>query len=780
VVKIMPFVHPVIFWIGAGAVSAPIIIHLLNRRRFRIREWAAMRFLLDSLRQNRRRLKIEELILLALRCLVVFLLALVAARLTGCQAFEALPLGGAESETAVFVLDDSYSMGQRAGAAELFSTAAADIAVQLAEQLRRLPRSGQFAVIRTSDPTLGRGLAKLTPLTDVRGVAKHLAAGRLADSRADLAGALKAAKILLRGVKGTKRLFILSDYRRADLVPADRAEELRKAFAELEAEKVMIVAADYGLPPRSNLTIQQIDLAESEAGRTGLVLAGVPFRVRVTVRNNSPAAASRVEVQLSGKFRADKAGLFEPVASPVVIPSLAPGQSLPCEFKVVCPQAGPAVLRAELPSDELPGDNAAHLALEVRGALDVLLVDDRKDAAAPEDSESFFLRGALQPGGTGYVCRTHVIAGKDLAGERLEEYDVVGLLNVAEFDVRPAADALSGQSVCPQVEALERYVSAGGGLAIFTGDRTDTAFYGRYLYAGGTGLCPYPLGPRRGDPGQRSEFFRMKVVEDAAARNVRGHLMRFARIGEVDIASLIRFYAFTPARAPEALPPAAAGGKPAEGPVVLARFNDPAASPAIVFKPFGRGRVLLYATTANRRWTDWQAYGTDWFFVTAMNDMVRFLARGQWPGLNGPVGKPLAYDVPPKLRGTDATLARVEPHAPPVGQWQRVGAQVRHDDMARAAAYSLAFRRVGALEREVLFARNADASEGELSLGGEEALEGLIGGSYVYVRRQVDGRPRALWTKPVREYWTWALFAAIALLALETFLAQRFGHYEKS
>ena len=63
----MPFIHAPIFWLGLGCVSLPIIIHLLNRKRFRIRPWAAMQFLLDSVRKNRRRLRIEEMILLLLK-----------------------------------------------------------------------------------------------------------------------------------------------------------------------------------------------------------------------------------------------------------------------------------------------------------------------------------------------------------------------------------------------------------------------------------------------------------------------------------------------------------------------------------------------------------------------------------------------------------------------------------------------------------------------------------------------------------------------------------------
>ena len=42
----MPFMNPALLYTGLGTASAPIIIHLLNRRRFKIRDWAAMKFLL--------------------------------------------------------------------------------------------------------------------------------------------------------------------------------------------------------------------------------------------------------------------------------------------------------------------------------------------------------------------------------------------------------------------------------------------------------------------------------------------------------------------------------------------------------------------------------------------------------------------------------------------------------------------------------------------------------------------------------------------------------------
>src|SRR5256885_15256958 len=66
--------------LGAVAVASPIIIHLLSKRKFKIVDWAAMDFLLDANRRNRRRVKLENLILLLLRCLACILLAMLVTR----------------------------------------------------------------------------------------------------------------------------------------------------------------------------------------------------------------------------------------------------------------------------------------------------------------------------------------------------------------------------------------------------------------------------------------------------------------------------------------------------------------------------------------------------------------------------------------------------------------------------------------------------------------------------------------------------------------------------
>src|ERR1043165_5077692 len=69
-------------WWGLVAVSVPIIIHLINRLRYKKVQWAAMEFLLKAMQRHKRKLLMEQLILLLLRCLLILLIVLLIVRPT--------------------------------------------------------------------------------------------------------------------------------------------------------------------------------------------------------------------------------------------------------------------------------------------------------------------------------------------------------------------------------------------------------------------------------------------------------------------------------------------------------------------------------------------------------------------------------------------------------------------------------------------------------------------------------------------------------------------------
>src|SRR5260370_15829330 len=101
------FLNPANMVIGGALISSPIIIHLINRMRFKRVRWAAMEFLLKSQKRNRRRLIIEQLILLALRILLVLLAGLLLARFLG---FSFAGILQPQSTVHIVILDDRLSM----------------------------------------------------------------------------------------------------------------------------------------------------------------------------------------------------------------------------------------------------------------------------------------------------------------------------------------------------------------------------------------------------------------------------------------------------------------------------------------------------------------------------------------------------------------------------------------------------------------------------------------------------------------------------------------------
>ncbi|MFO0261801.1 MAG: BatA domain-containing protein, partial [Planctomycetota bacterium] len=100
--------NPLMLGLGGLAIGVPILIHLLNRRRYKIVDWAAMDFLLEADKKNRRRVQLENFLILALRCLAMLLLGLLLARPFLPSAMTSL-LGQKEQFERVVLLDDSLS-----------------------------------------------------------------------------------------------------------------------------------------------------------------------------------------------------------------------------------------------------------------------------------------------------------------------------------------------------------------------------------------------------------------------------------------------------------------------------------------------------------------------------------------------------------------------------------------------------------------------------------------------------------------------------------------------
>ena len=140
---------------GLAAISIPIIIHLLNQFQVKEVTWAAMRFLQESIEKNQRRLQLEDILLLILRCLLIALLIFALSRPTWMSGEHTT---GAHQVAAVIIIDDSYSMGLTNGITTSFQRAQT-----AAEQI--------LAAFQATQPTrIGTALSDVARMTKARGI----------------------------------------------------------------------------------------------------------------------------------------------------------------------------------------------------------------------------------------------------------------------------------------------------------------------------------------------------------------------------------------------------------------------------------------------------------------------------------------------------------------------------------------------------------------------------------------------------------------------------------
>lgn len=753
----MPFIHPILFWLGLGAVSVPVAIHILNRRRYKIVDFAAMQFLLEALRKNRRRLQLEEWILLALRCLIILLLGLALARFTGCDAIDALPVGST-SQATIFVLDDSYSMGQtHAGSAALLAAK-----TDLRQRIESLDAAEQASVILTSQPD--EPIVPLGPIADKPAVLARIETIQPSDTRTDQAEVLTALARRLGQIPGPKRVILMSDFRAADL--ANAAPAWKNALTALTAAQADLLAMDYATDPRDNLTIESFALADAYA------LLGREVRLALKVRNNGQATATNVPIALTVTL--DRNGQVTTLDLPATrIAEIPPGQVARIEIPYTPSQAGSVVLTAALPADELPGDNTAPLSIDVRRAVRVLIVDG-SPGPTPALSASYFLRHALEP--TGQVAHgfdVTVITPGDIPAARFDEFDLVYLLDLAAFPLLPTPRDDGSVENYPDLARLERYVTAGGGLGIFTGPNLNTEFYNGRFYRNGAGLNPLPIRPPSGDPAKRESYVQ---IDPTSIRP--GGMMGFFAGQAAAATQLIRFWAFTPAD-DAALPEKARASLP----VVEARFNDPGHHPALVSRAVGAGKVAMIYSTASLAWNDWAVDAVDeltGLYVLFMADLTERLARPQTGQVTAPAGSDIRQPIPAELRDSRALLKAPRAGAEPVALRPTktpAGWIVTHPAPQQVGTYRLTFTLPDESTRTVLLARQADPAEGKLTPGRAKALAQATGRDDIPYLDRTTGQQARLSQANRNEYWPWLLAAALAALALETTLARKFGHW---
>lgn len=453
---------------GAICAAAPILIHLLNRRRYRVVHWAAMPFLREALQRNRKMMQLRDLLLLLLRTAAVVFFGLALARpffAAGQQDFDrSKPLH------AILVLDNSLSMGYTQVDGTLL-----DRAKERARQfVGELPEGSLVTVL----PLCGTQHPISTdpyPYKD-KALLEAIDAVEVVDRSASLQRAVDAAK---RSSEETahlaKRVVFFSDQQTINWRDLLNAEQ----FKQLPSMQVVDVApAEWENTWISDVRVQD-----------GLADIETPTTIIVELQHRSTQAA-RKDIQVSffvdGELIAEK---------PVSLDGQTGLREVSFEhtFSTITPPDGQpeyVPIKVTISADNLMADNERHLVVPVVASIPVVFIDqyrdDEEDTVQKRIGETRHLRTLLAPTSSRDAMKRQLIKIKHIKIEDLQQSDLEDARLVVVGGIRSPESETT-------VRLLRDYVKQGGQLVIGAGGEFDPQAWTELAWLDGGGILPVPL-----------------------------------------------------------------------------------------------------------------------------------------------------------------------------------------------------------------------------------------------------------------------------------------------
>jgi hypothetical protein len=453
------FTAPMLAAIGAAAVAIPIIIHLMSRFRRKPEAWGAMRFLIEAYQKQRKRLQLEKLLLLLVRCLVVLLagLALAGPILSGCSK-SGFSFTGSSGRVVYIVIDDALSSQTReAGSTRLEQHKQEALAVL--DEMGPSDRAVIVRMARPASPMFDEPTSDTAQLKEaIESIEPRYSRGALIESlmlvqqSIDSTGTDDAVVVLLSDFPSTSPYF----------------EQALPPELEDLGQRATIVTAQ---PPQGTDNIQvktlglrrQMVVAES----TGATVVGgqavlrrfgsigqertVQLQVRVESSTQQVLAETTRAVRFGSGAREQSANFDLPVQ--------LPGDALIGSGRELIVRATLVADASDAGLDVLPADDTATAVVRLRDRLQVALIDDEQDINPnPGELEPWqWVRAALAPSGPGAMGSFELSTMLPTAvnSEAIESFD-------AAIVLRPDELTLRGW------EALSAFAKQGGLLWVFT------------------------------------------------------------------------------------------------------------------------------------------------------------------------------------------------------------------------------------------------------------------------------------------------------------------------
>ncbi|BCX46346.1 conserved hypothetical protein [Haloferula helveola] len=282
---------------GMFAASAPIIIHLLNRRRHKTVKWAAMQFLLKATRESRGKKRLRHILILTCRALGIAALV-AAAALPVISSF--LGLGAGKPDVVVLILDRSASMESN-------------------PESGGVPRRA-LAIQRIGDAIADLGGTRLVLIDSASGkpqdilspeVLPELSATATTDTAADFPDLLAGATEFLAETPGRNELWIASDLQGSNWAPGDdRWSNVRAALTNLpQPPRIRILSLSGKSAGNQSIRVvssrragERLEL-ELEITRSGDALTPLNLPVTTTLNGTRSTETVRIPGQQLRFFR---------------------------------------------------------------------------------------------------------------------------------------------------------------------------------------------------------------------------------------------------------------------------------------------------------------------------------------------------------------------------------------------------------------------------------------------------------------------------------------------
>jgi hypothetical protein len=719
----MTFLNPAILF-GLLAVSLPVAIHLLSKPRLKRIKWAATKFLLQSVQKNRRRVQMEDIILLVLRALLVTLLVILFAR----PAFlvDAGPQLGGLAAPAVIILDNSMSMGQSDGVQTRLEKGKA-----MANDLLDHLAPGSSSALYLSSDRVKAVIPK--PTQDFTILRRSIDQAPLTDGGSDLFPAMKQAVDLLKGLSGTHReIFVITD---SQLAAWNELGKIRDLQDQNKKDIAMhfIIVGNHG---EDNLAVSGLQIAGTVAA------VNQPLRCSITVTNWSKAAAQHIPVKLAADGAAPE--------DEGMIDSIDPGASKNITLTARFRDSGYHYLTASIPGDRLPDDNQRSTALLVLDQIKTLVVEGTTNPD-PAARDGFFLSHALVPVTSAEAAQYYVnvttTGADELENSTINHYQLIFLSNVAQLTPRSAQN-------------LKDYVNQGGALVIFPGPVVDPNFYNTDPNL--SALLPAKLGPAQAPP-ENKKFLGWQSKEYQHPLVALWNNPESGNLGNVRVTKYFPLTIKPSATSPDA-----------PSPQLVVKYTD--GEPAVVEQTVGKGKVILFSSSAT---TDWTTLPIHPSFVPLLIRIISYSTSGLGGNLNLTPGQPFAHPVDSEYAGKAYSVLRPgEKDRRIVGEIEsgEKASFLRYADTDLAGAYQLFIADVA--KPMAVFAVQSDPAESNLAQQPKADIEPLLAATAPTTGTDAGGPDKgdnAHHKVPGPELWFPLAIAAILLALVEMTLAHRFS-----